>query len=864
MKTRCLAVGVVYLSISLSLWAEAQSQPQTPAAPTAPPPASPTPPANPPPASPTTPPAEPPPATPPTETTGDAAPAPTPAPAPPSPPEATAPARIRGVIRGGERNEPVPGATIIVNGTTNAAITEADGSYTIEGLAPASYTLEIMAPGYPEINVRATAEAAKTVVVDVNVGEMSAGEVIVVTGSRSAEKLLDSPATIEYVSANDIKRTTGVSYLSALAKVKGVDYADAGLGDQRISMRGFTTQFNSRLLQMIDGRVAQMPGTGLPQGNSLPTIGLDMKSIEVIVGPASALYGPNAHTGVINVITKTPWDESGATVAVRGGSQNLIDVAGRVAGLVNEDFGWKVNGQFMRADDFEPDSTRPEHYYNTSFFEKDLVGGNYDIKGGKLDGTLYYHLPDNWVVKSTYGWSYGEGFALTNNGRNHLRGAQTQVQNLQLSNKHLYAQVTRTATDIGKAYPIDGLARAVAAMGTTLPSPEVLESMREALKLVDNSQLYDGEVQYSAKIGGVDATTGVQGRMYLPDSGGTYLADAAGQNIDASEVGAYGQASYKLLDDRLHLVGALRADHHSDYSTQLSPKAAVVVKVAEDHNLRAGYNHALKSPTILENNLLIQNVFRGNKTGYVIKDASGTVLDTIAPLSPERVNGFEVGYKGIIDDRLFIDAVAYTSYYRNFISPLTATANPAMGSIAYFPDGTIVGEGTPTAGALYTYRNFGKAHVRGTDVGVSWKPIDQLDLSSSVSAIDLVSFTQSSATVKPLLLNVPALKLKGSATVSNLGIPNYFVTVSGRWQSAYQFESGYWSSARFYDTNGGKLPARFIADVAAGYAFPKQNLKLMATVANLFDDHNIDLLGSPVPGRLAFLQLEYAYQGLEL
>jgi iron complex outermembrane receptor protein len=786
------------------------------------------------------------------------------APSPAPPPAAAELARIRGVIRSGERNEPVPGATVVVSGTTSAAISEADGSYLIEGLVPASYTLEVSAPGYANATVQAKADPAKTAVVDVNIGEMNAGEIIVVTGSRSPEKVLDSPATIEYVSANDIKHATGASYLSALSRVKGIDYADAGLGDQRISMRGFTTQFNSRLLQMIDGRVAQMPGTGLPQGNALPAIALDMKSIEVIVGPASALYGPNAHTGVINVITKTPWDESGATVAIRGGSQNMIDVAGRVAGIVHDDFGWKLNGQFTRAEDFSPDVNRPEHYYNTMFFEKDLVGGNYDMKGGKVDGTLYYKLPGDWVVKSTYGWTYGDGFALTNNGRNHLRGMQTQVQNLQLSSPHVYAQITRTATSAGRAYPIDGLARALAMTGaTTLPSADVLEQMRDALKLVDNSQLYDGEVQYRESIAGVEAIAGVQGRVYLPDSGGTYLADAAGENINATEIGGYGQASYKLAGDRVRLVGALRADHHSDYATQLSPKAAVVVKVAENHNLRAGYNHALKSPTILENNLLIQIVFRGNKTGYVIKDGSGTVVDTIAPLSPERVNSLELGYKGIVDDRLFVDAVVYDSYYRDFISPLTATANPMTGTFAYLPDGTIVGEGTPTAGALYTYRNFGAAHVRGSDVGVSWRPLDTIDLSSSVSAIDLVDFTQSNQSVAPLLLNVPALKLKGSATIAGLGAPNYFVTVSGRWQSAYRFESGYWSSKRFYVDNNGELPARFVADIAAGYAFPKQNLKLTATVANVLDDHKVDLLGSPIMGRLAFLQLEYAYQGLK-
>ena len=79
---------------------------------------------------------------------------------------------------------------------------------------------------------------------------------------------------------------------------KGIDFSDAGIGDQRISARGFATQFNSRMITMVDGRIATLPGNGLPQGNLLPQSGLDMKAVEVVVGPASALYGPNAHSGV--------------------------------------------------------------------------------------------------------------------------------------------------------------------------------------------------------------------------------------------------------------------------------------------------------------------------------------------------------------------------------------------------------------------------------------------------------------------------------------------------------------------------------------------------------------------------------------
>jgi len=783
-----------------------------------------------------------------------------PAPAPVASPAPAGAARIQGVVRGSDASDPVPGATILVAGTTHGAISEADGTYAIDGLPPATYTLRISATGYRDAVVQAKADPQRAAVVDVNLGPMNPSEVIVVTGSRSPEKVLDSPATVEYVTENDIKRAGGVNYMSALSNVKGVDFAEAGIGDQRISMRGFTSQFNSRLLSMIDGRVAQLPGSGLPQGNALPAIALDMKSIEVVVGPASALYGPNAHTGVVNVITKTPWDASGASIALRGGTQDLIDAAARIAGVVGH-FGWKLNGQYLQAKDFEPDTQRPEHKYNTTFDERDLVDG-YGVKAAKLDGTLYYRLPDDWVVKGTYGFSQGDGIAVTNNGRNRILGSQVQSQNIQLSGKHVYAQLTRTASDAGTTYPIDVLARTLAAMGPTLPSEEVIEATRQAIKFTDNSQLYDGEIQVRDTFAGVESTFGLQARMYRPDSGGTYLADAAGENIDANELGGYGQLSYKLLDERLRLVGALRVDGHSDYATQVSPKAAVVFKLSDNHNLRAGYNRAFKSPTILENNLLVQGVFRGNKGGYEVRDGNGDVVDQIAALSPERVNSFELGYKGVIADRLFVDAVVYDSFYRNFISPLTASANPAMGTFAYLPDGTLVADGTPAAGTLYTYRNFGAAQVRGVDAGLNWKPIDGVELMSSVSAIDLVDFTQANPNVKDLLLNVPRLKLKSSVTVSGLGLPSYFVRVAGRFQSAYRFESGYWSSARFFADNDGKVPSRFVADLVVGYAFPKQHITVTGTVANVLDDRKVDLLGSPVPGRLAFLQLEYTFDGL--
>lgn len=239
--------------------------------------------------------------------------------------------------------------------------------------------------------------------------------------------------TIETITAADLTRTGGGTFLSALAGLKGIDFVDAGINAQGISARGFNSQFNTRMLAMTDGRVAQLPGTGLPQGNFLPTAPLDVKAIEVVVGPASALYGPNAHTGVVNVITKDPWDESGLSLAARTGERSLIDITGRAAGTVGS-WGWKVTGQYLEADDFEPSREEGLHNYGTTIFEGDVLRdlGGYHIRSAKLEGFLYYRLGP-WQAKAGAGYSTNDNFGLTNNGRNHIRGWEVQYQTVEVS-----------------------------------------------------------------------------------------------------------------------------------------------------------------------------------------------------------------------------------------------------------------------------------------------------------------------------------------------------------------------------------------------------------------------------------------------
>jgi len=312
--------------------------------------------------------------------------------------------RLAGAVSGADTQESLPGANVTVVGTNYGTSTDADGNYRITGLEAGEYDVQVSFVGYRSQTRSVTIRAGETTTLNVTLETSQVvAEEVVVTGSKRQEKVLEAPVQVEALSAEDIETSGGGTYLSAMSGLKGVDFARVGINGQSVSMRGFNNNFNTRLLQLKDGRVAQLPGTGLPQGNFLPTSELDVEQIEVVVGPASALYGPNAHTGVVNVITKSPWDESGVAANVRGGQEDLLDFNGRVAGTVNENFGWKVTGQYMTATDYRPPTGGPEpsdstHFFGTPFNETELVE-DYDIESIRTEGSLYYRFGDGWQMR---------------------------------------------------------------------------------------------------------------------------------------------------------------------------------------------------------------------------------------------------------------------------------------------------------------------------------------------------------------------------------------------------------------------------------------------------------------------------------
>jgi iron complex outermembrane receptor protein len=177
----------------------------------------------------------------------------------------------------------------------------------------------------------------------------------VVSAKRSESKLIESPVSIQKIDAEGIKSISGVDVFKELDHLKDIQVIDNSFGFKIINARGFNTTSSFRVVQFIDGMDNQSVGLNFSPGNLFGPSELDLKSTEMISGPASALYGPNALQGVLSFETKNPFDEQGVSFQVKAGNREFVQTdlwLGDVLGKKNR-FAIKVAASYFKARDWE-------------------------------------------------------------------------------------------------------------------------------------------------------------------------------------------------------------------------------------------------------------------------------------------------------------------------------------------------------------------------------------------------------------------------------------------------------------------------------------------------------------------------------
>ncbi|MEE8336348.1 MAG: TonB-dependent receptor plug domain-containing protein, partial [Candidatus Neomarinimicrobiota bacterium] len=226
-------------------------------------------------------------------------------------------ASLSGNITDGQNDEPLIGANVIITSPafTTGAAADINGVYTIINVPFGEYEIKITYIGYEDYSSSLiVAESDQILNVELIISAIQLQEYVVTASRGKREKITDAAAAISIISELKIRNASNPNVGDYFKNIKGVDFTASGLDSYNLSARGFNSSFSSRLLTLTDGRMANVPSLRLIAYNTIPLTSDDVKQIEVLLGPSSALYGPNAHSGVINIISKRP-RESAGTVA---------------------------------------------------------------------------------------------------------------------------------------------------------------------------------------------------------------------------------------------------------------------------------------------------------------------------------------------------------------------------------------------------------------------------------------------------------------------------------------------------------------------------------------------------------------------
>jgi len=259
-----------------------------------------------------------------------------------------------------ENGEGLIGVNVLVEGTVLGTITDINGDFSLTVQSAPPFTLVVSYVGYETQKFEITSSTGQ---ISVKLVESTLlGQEVVVSASRVEESTLKSPVSIERMDILDIQNAPSPDFYAAIRNMNGVDFSTQSLTFKSVNARGFGANGNNRFVQLIDGIDNQAPGLNFPVGNVVGINELDLESVELIPGAASALYGPNAIQGILLMNSKSPFDYQGLDFYSKLGVTHVDeedhpmslyrDQGFRYAKAFNNKFAFKLTGSWINAQDF--------------------------------------------------------------------------------------------------------------------------------------------------------------------------------------------------------------------------------------------------------------------------------------------------------------------------------------------------------------------------------------------------------------------------------------------------------------------------------------------------------------------------------
>ena len=468
-------------------------------------------------------------------------------------------------------------AGLVVGGATSSG----DGGYRISNVPAGTYTIEVRAIGYKaagQQTVAVVGGAPTMLSFDLEPSAVRLNPVQI-TAAGIEQKATEAPASISVVPRELVNERPSVTVVDHIRGLPGVDVISGGILQSNVVARGFNNIFSGTLLTLTDHRFAFVPSLRVNVPYLNPTTNEDIERIEVVLGPGSALYGPNAASGVMHIISRSPFDSRGTTITLDAGNQSVLRTALRHAGASSDRFAYKLSFEYFKGEDWP---SRDE-------FELSLsppVQRDFDLEkfGGEV--RLDFRPTEKTEIIGTYGRAQAaSAIEPTGLGAAQVKDWVFNTYQLRASNGRAFAQVFLNTSDAGDTFLLRNRNR---------PDRGVI---------VDKSTQLVAQAQHGWAFGArQDFIYGIDYQVTNPKTEGT-INGRNEEDDNVTEVGGYLHSQTQLLPT-LNLVAAVRLDKHSRLDDPVwSPRAGLVWQPTENQGFRATYNRAFSTPST--NNLFL-------------------------------------------------------------------------------------------------------------------------------------------------------------------------------------------------------------------------------------------------------------------
>ena len=820
-----------------------------------------------------------------------------------TPAGAQALATVRGTVTRTGDNAVLAGVVITVRGMSQATtVSGATGKYMLVRIPVGEQTLVFRWLGYAPVEKKVTVTDGMTVDAVMEPEPVNLADITVSAASREPERVVDAPAAITTIDPRVLQNIAGTGQAPmALAQGSGVDITQSGVNDFNINARGFNSSLNRRVLTLLDGRDLAIAFLGSQEWSTLPVATDELRSMELVRGPGSALYGANAFAGVLNMTTLSPRESQGGRLSVYGGELSSFKADGRWAGLFGKGaWGIRVNGGYSSNDTWTRsrtslDSLDLKREYAVTFaalgadslrigksaFEAVPLSGQTAVP--QVDGRTAQG--DRDPIKAMYGTArldhYMGSSVLT------VEGGASQSENETLVTGIGRVQVLKGFKPYGRV-ALSGnhfsLLGYVNHRTSDSANGKGQRSLASGAYLIEKATI--GHIEGQANTNLLDDKMrligGASFRQYNVNTEGTLMRLADDDRHDKVYSG-YGQAEYKL-NKQFRLVGAARYDKGDLFEGQFSPKGGIVFSPNANHSFRVTYNQAFQTPNYSEfflnaaaaapqNFSALENGLRASPLGAALAGVPVGQLFTTSNavqvrargnpnLGVEKTRSWEAGYKGALNAKTFVTVDLYSSNIKNFVTDLlpgvdpsrfpywtapAAVPAPYKAALVQAVKSNLAAVSPLAAGGLTRLEDGSTAIVvTYTNAGnVDIKGVDvglgyQLTNEFRVDGtVSIFDFTVNSQQLGDQLLpNTP--KHKETVTLSYEGKNNHFdANISGRFVAKYD-----WAAGVFV----GPVPSSETINAAVGYQLTPR-YRLSVTGTNILNQQRYQLFGGSVINR---------------